>query len=81
MGGRLPQLGFHMYRLNKDSKSLKLDLERQSLLKEVEKYENVFLLNPSDEVKSVYSRFSGRELNLVYQYQEGFIDTKLYKAS
>lgn len=70
-----------VYRLNKDSKSLKLDLERQSLPKETEKYENVFLLNPSNEVKSIYSRFSGRELNLVYQYQEGFIDIKLYKAS
>ena len=70
-----------VYRFNKDSKSLKLDLERQSLPEEVKQYENVFLLNPSNEVKSIYSSFSGRKLNLIYQYQEGFIDIKLYKAS
>lgn len=70
-----------VYRLNNDISSLKLDLEQQSLPEGTEKYENVFLLNPSDEVKSIYSRSSGRKLNLVYQYKEGFIEIELYKAN
>lgn len=51
-----------------------------SLPKGVEQYENVFLLNPADEIKLLYSGSSDRQLNLVYQYQERAIDIKLYKA-
>lgn len=67
------------YQLNDDSSSLQLDLARQSLPKETARYENIFVLNPPPEVESIF-RSSGRKLNPVYQYQEGFIDINLYQA-
>ena len=67
------------YQLNDDSSSLKLDLEQQSLPEGTEKYDNIFILNPPPEVKSVF-RSTGRKLKPVYQYQEGFIEIDLYQA-
>ena len=67
------------HRLNDDSSSLKLDLEQQSLPQEIDKYDNIFVLNPPEEVKSIF-RSTGRELNPIYQYKEGFIDVNLYQV-
>jgi hypothetical protein len=67
------------YLLKENSRSLMID-PKDSALPEGMKNRDVFFLNPSPEIRKTYEQLSSRSLDVVYQYQEGLIDTKLYKS-
>ena len=67
------------YLLEDGTKSLMLDPDKDFLPENLDNYD-VFLLNPSQEIKDTYTRFSNNSINTVYEYQEGFIDIKLYES-
>lgn len=67
------------YLLNDNSKSLMLNLNLDKLPVNIDKY-NIFLLNPSPEVKDKYENISNKKLIKVYVYKDNFVTANLYKS-
>jgi hypothetical protein len=67
------------YMLKENSRTLMLDTNDSTLPKGIENGD-VFLLNPSPEIRETYKQLSNQSLDVVYQYQEGMINIKLYMS-
>lgn len=67
------------YLLKEDTKSLMLDTNTGTLPKNLSQYD-IFLLNPIEEVKDIYTSSTNKGIRTVYKYEEGFINIKLYQS-
>ena len=68
------------YLLDENTKSLMLNTNNNTLPESLKQYDDVFLLNPSEEVKAMYVSLSNKSINTIYTYNEGMIDIKLYES-
>ena len=68
------------YLLEDNTKSLMFDTNKNILPENLNQYD-VFLLNPSKEIKDMYASLSNKSVSNVYEYKEGFINIELYKSN
>jgi len=67
------------YLLKDNSRSLMINPDDSTLPKGMEN-SDIFLLNPSLEIRKTYEQLSDQSLDMVYKYQENLIKIELYKS-